>query len=162
MANRSAAFLVMAKAVGAGKTAWLSGFFNFTTEQNTSGLCRQCTLYVQQWPTMLKRGQGLYLWGAIGSGKNHAAAVLANELIERHLVETLFLNVPEAAHRFREAIGDESNSDGIALLERMKQVELLVLDDLGVEKPSAWVSDLIYQVVDRSWMNGGANTDRCW
>jgi DNA replication protein DnaC len=114
-------------------------------------LCRPCTRYVQQWPAMLEQGRGLYFWGPLGSGKTHAATVVVNELIDRHLVETLFLNFPEAVARFRQAIGDPDNSDADTLLERMKRVELLVLDDLGIEKPSAWVTDLLYGVVDERW-----------
>lgn len=115
------------------------------------GLCRLCTQYVQQWPAMRVKGQGLYFWGPVGSGKTHAAAVVVRELIDRHLVETLFLNLPEAVGRFRQAIGDPGNTDGAMLLDHMKRVELLVLDDLGVEKPSAWVTDLLYRVVDERW-----------
>lgn len=111
-------------------------------------LCLPCNRYVQRWAKMKQEGRGLYLFGPVGSGKTHAACVVVNELIDRHLVETLFLNVPEAAQRFRLALGDQSNSDGVTLIDRMKQVELLVLDDLGLEKPSAWVTDLLYQVVD--------------
>jgi DNA replication protein DnaC len=115
------------------------------------GLCRPCTRYVQQWPTQLEQGRGLYFWGPVGSGKTHAATVVVNELIDRYLVETLFLNVPEAMGRFRQAIGDPQNTDGVTLLERMKRVELLVLDDLGIEKPSAWGTELLYRVVDERW-----------
>lgn len=114
-------------------------------------LCRRCTRYVKQWPAMLEQGRGLYFWGPVGSGKTHAATVVVNELIDRYLVETLFLNFPEAVGRFKLAIGDPENSDGVTLLERMKRVELLVMDDLGIEKPSAWVTDLLYRVVDERW-----------
>jgi DNA replication protein DnaC len=119
------------------------------TEQ--PALSRRCTRYVQRWNAMLHSGRGLYFWGAVGSGKTHAAAVVVNELIDRHLVEALFLNVPEVMARFRRAIGDPGNTDATTLLDHMKQVELLVLDDLGIEEPSAWATELLYQIVDERW-----------
>lgn len=115
------------------------------------GLRQACRDYVQQWPTLGKRGQGLYLWGPVGSGKTHAAAAVVNELIRTHLVEPLFISVPEAAARLRQALREESDRDGVELLDHMKDVELLVLDALGLETPSAWIGEQLYRVIDARW-----------
>ncbi len=114
-------------------------------------LCRLCTNYVREWPSTRRKGSGFYFWGGAGSGKTRAAAAIVNELVDRDLAATLFLNVPEVLGRIRQAHGDRNPAASPALLDRMKRIELLVLDDLGVEMPSAWVIDLLYQVVDERW-----------
>ena len=115
-------------------------------------LLRQaCADYLQAWPSHRRRGEGLYLWGLVGSGKTHTAAVLVNELVEEHLVETLFLNLPEVAARLRESLREQGGTDGAGLIDHMKRVELLVLDDLGVERPSAWTGEMLYRVIDERW-----------
>lgn len=111
----------------------------------------ECARYVRHWPSLSAFGRGLYFFGAVGSGKTHAAAVLANELLEAHLVELLFLSVPEFAGQLRDALDNTKDSNGATLLRRMKAVELLVLDDLGLETPSAWVGEQLYRVVDARW-----------
>ena len=35
----------------------------------------------------------------------------------------------------------------------MKEMELLVLDDVGVEKYSDWMADQMYQIIDHRWKN---------
>ena len=39
------------------------------------------------------------------------------------------------------------------IFDRMKDVELLIIDDLGVEKLSDWLSDQFYQIIDHRWQN---------
>lgn len=111
-----------------------------------------CRGYVRGWPELRTQGRGLYFHGPVGSGKTHAAAVVANELIETHLTEVLFLNVPELAGRLRESLRDEGqDADAALLVGRMRSVELLVLDDLGVERPSTWIGEILYRVIDERW-----------
>lgn len=102
---------------------------------------------------MRKRGYGFYFWGNVGTGKTHTTSALSNELIAKRYVEILFLNVPETATRVKNTFSDRRDTEDSKLFKRMKDVELLVLDDLGVEKNSEWLSDQLYQVIDYRWRN---------
>ncbi len=118
-----------------------------------SNLFRDCQKYVDDWVQMKAQGFGFYFWGNIGAGKTHTAAAIANELMEKKMVEVLFLNMPEAVTRVKKTFDSDLKTEDARLFERMKEVEMLVLDDLGVEKNSDWLTDQIYQVVDHRWKN---------
>ncbi len=109
--------------------------------------------YLGNWKAMKERGYGFYFWGNVGAGKTHAAIVLANELMEREMVEVLFLNMPEAITRVKKTFDSEIKTEDSRLFERMKEMELLVLDDVGVEKYSDWMADQMYQIIDHRWKN---------
>ena len=109
--------------------------------------------YLDNWKAMKQRGYGFYFWGNVGAGKTHTAIVLANELMEREMVEVLFLNIPEAITRVKKTFDSEIKTEDSRLFERMKEMELLVLDDVGVEKYSDWMADQMYQIIDHRWKN---------
>jgi DNA replication protein DnaC len=113
----------------------------------------EITKYLNNWKTMKHNGYGFYFWGNVGAGKTHAAIVLANELMEREMVEVLFLNMPEAITRVKNTFDSDIKTEDSRLFERMKEMELLVLDDVGVEKYSDWMADQMYQIIDHRWKN---------
>lgn len=116
-------------------------------------LYKECVRYVKNWREMREHGFGFFFWGNVGAGKTHAAAALANELIQEQLVEVLFLNMPATVTRVKKTFDAPTKNEDTKLFDRMKDVELLIIDDLGVEKLSDWLSDQIYQIVDHRWQN---------
>lgn len=121
--------------------------------KTTPTLYGECQRYVERWEEMRQTGYGFYFWGNVGAGKTHTATALANELMEKKLVEVLFLNMPETATRVKNTFNTEVKTPDSKLFRRMKEADLLVLDDLGVEKYSDWLSDQVYQIVDHRWRN---------
>src|SRR5205085_4520166 len=90
----------------------------------------------------------LLLWGAAGRGKTGLAVAAARALGDA----ADFVKVPDMLRK----IAGTYDRDGrerdhlreLDLLERLWSVPCLVLDDFGVEAPTAWASERIYQVVD--------------
>jgi DNA replication protein DnaC len=121
--------------------------------KTTPTLQKECEKFVQNWQEMRKNGYGFFFWGNVGAGKTHTSTALANELMEKQLVEVLFLNMPETVTRVKKTFDAEIKTADAKLFDRMKEVELLVIDDLGVEKYSDWLSDQIYQIIDHRWKN---------
>ena len=116
-------------------------------------LYQECVRYVQNWKEMKSKGFGFFFWGNVGAGKTHSAAALANELMQEKLVEVLFLSMPATVTRVKKTFDSPVKNDDTKLFDRMKEVELLIIDDLGVEKLSDWLSDQIYQIIDHRWQN---------
>jgi DNA replication protein DnaC len=116
-------------------------------------LYQECARYVQNWKEMRSNGFGFFFWGNVGAGKTHAAAALANDLMREKLVEVLFLSMPATVTRVKKTFDSPVKNEDTKLFDRMKEVELLIIDDLGVEKLSDWLSDQIYQIVDHRWQN---------
>lgn len=90
----------------------------------------------------LLSGTGLYLWGGVGTGKTTCASAVAREVIRRgsSVRYERMWDVLESARR-----GYRDGSDPLAELEA---VPFLFLDDLGKERPTAWVLERVFALAD--------------
>ena len=89
--------------------------------------------------------RGMFLWGAPGCGKTFVAATVLNEHIEATRTAGVFANVPKLMAVLRVALQSQPNRDHLA---RLRETPCLVLDDIGVEKPTDFVLEAIYGLVD--------------
>ncbi|BDH46428.1 DNA replication protein DnaC [Salmonella enterica subsp. enterica serovar Choleraesuis] len=84
--------------------------------------------------------------GGCGTGKNHLAAAIGNYLLDRgHTV--LVVTVPELMLRVRACYdGGESEAQ---LLDNLCKVDLLVLDEVGVQRETRGEFVILNQIIDR-------------
>ncbi|KUK32709.1 MAG: IstB-like ATP-binding protein [Thermoanaerobacterales bacterium 50_218] len=94
---------------------------------------------------------GILFTGDVGAGKTYLAAAIANFLLD-HGVQVLFLVVPDFLDEMRatyhRASGDDQGVDDVTLLKRVRQVEVLILDDLGVHNYTAWTCNKLYSLLN--------------
>jgi len=90
--------------------------------------------YLDNWAEMLRRGMGLLLWGAVGTGKSTSAAYLVQALKRRF--------VPAVMTSFAQ-FGDVRTE-----LPNFNGVDLLVLDDLGIERQTDFMRERAFEIVD--------------
>lgn len=85
--------------------------------------------YLKQLDEHLNNGEGLLLWGDNGGGKTSAASVVAKE-VRRTGASVLYVT----AERLRQSVleKEEFQPDQL-LMNRARQVDFLLLDDLGKE-----------------------------
>jgi DNA replication protein DnaC len=100
--------------------------------------------FVRDYPAAEK---GLLLVGPSGVGKTHLAVASLKELIRRGH-GGLFCDYRELLKEIQASYNPASESTEMAVLEPIRTVEILVLDDLGASKPSAWVLDIIGLVLN--------------
>jgi DNA replication protein DnaC len=87
----------------------------------------------------------LLLEGPYGCGKTHLAAAVGNyRLSQGDMV--LFITVPDLLDHLRAAYGPSSEISYDETFERVREVPLLILDDLGVENPSPWAQEKLFQL----------------
>lgn len=102
------------------------------------------------------QGERERLWillkGSYGTGKTHLAAAAANLSIERGQ-PALFITVPDLLDHLRAAFGPSSEISLDTEFEQVKNAELLILDDLGAENPSAWAVEKLYQLLGYRHVN---------
>lgn len=91
----------------------------------------------------------LLLEGGYGCGKTHLAAAIANARIG-HGDEVLFVTSPDLLDHLRVSYGD-SEQGYDETFERMKSVRVLILDDLGVENPSPWAKEKLFQLLNHRY-----------
>lgn len=89
----------------------------------------------------------LVLLGESGSGKTHLAAAIANEAIAGGRA-ALFLVVPDLLDHLRAAFAPDTETGYDRFFEQVRNAPLLILDDLGVQSPTPWAEEKIYQLIN--------------
>jgi putative replication protein len=84
--------------------------------------------------------------GNSGTGKNHLAAAIGNHLMAQGRT-VLIVTVPDLMARFRACY--DGNGPESALLEELTRVDLLVLDEVGIQRDSAHEKIILNQIIDK-------------
>jgi DNA replication protein DnaC len=92
----------------------------------------------------------LLLEGSYGCGKTHLAAAVANARLDKG-DNVLFITAPDLLDHLRSAYAPNSESGYDDLFDRVRNVGLLILDDLGVENPSPWAQEKLFQLLNHRY-----------
>ena len=90
-------------------------------------------------------GGWLTLIGGTGVGKTHLAAAAANDRLAVG-DRVCFAVVPELLDALRASYRDDGEASFEATLAWLKDVDLLVLDDLGAHQATEWANEKLYQL----------------
>ncbi len=83
--------------------------------------------------------KGLYLYGDFAVGKTYTLAVIANELSKKDK-SSLLIYFPDLVIELKNSIGTDKFQE---LINMLKDVDVLMLDDLGSENMTSWLRDEI-------------------
>lgn len=108
------------------------------------------TTYANNWHIGSK---GMIVYGGAGCGKSHLSMALADTLAKRG-VKVVFRNVPKLFEDIYSTFGDSDTSTS-AVLEPIVNAQVVILDDLGAEKPTDFVKTKLYYIIN-SLYNSGA------
>ena len=106
--------------------------------------------YVINWKENQEAGRGVYFCGDVGTGKTHLAVAVMNELIKRKRVPSLFVTVPELLDNLRGTYNDPGRNID-EWMDAVKNADFLVLDDLGSERPTEWVRERLFVVINHRY-----------
>ncbi|MBD2791738.1 ATP-binding protein [Xenorhabdus szentirmaii] len=95
---------------------------------------------------------GFIFCGNPGTGKNHLAAAIGNHIIQNGK-SILIATLPDLMMRVRETYQKDAKINESALIDDLCSVDLLVLDDVGVQRNNLNEDLIIFQVVDRRLAN---------
>jgi DNA replication protein DnaC len=93
-------------------------------------------------------GRGLLLTGSVGVGKTHLAVGILQALILERGVRGLFCDYRELLKRIQESYNPRVDTTELQILAPVFEAEVLVLDELGAQKPTDWVWDTVALVLN--------------
>ena len=105
-----------------------------------------CRTYVAEWEAMKREHSGILLYGSKGNGKTFYASCICNAVLQK-----------------RESVGFTTAAnlmnilsawDKTEILDAIRRVRLLVIDDLGTERSSSYGAELMYSVIDARYKTG--------
>lgn len=99
-----------------------------------------------------ENNRGLYIHGGPGHGKTHLAVGILKGLLARGF-DGVFYNLTDLFDQLRTSISNESGSGTQEELLRDLERDILVLDDVAIQKRTAWVIDRLYAFVNYRYQN---------
>ncbi|MBO8171836.1 MAG: primosomal protein DnaI [Bacillaceae bacterium] len=93
--------------------------------------------------------KGIYLYGPFGVGKSYIMGAAAKELAKRD-IHSLMVYTPDFFREMKDSIQDRSLQEKLNVL---KQVPVLILDDIGAETLSPWTRDEVLSPILQHRMN---------
>ena len=87
----------------------------------------------------------LVLVGSNGSGKTHLAAAIASQRLDAG-DRVAFAAVPDLLDELRATYAPDAEERFGVLFRRLRDADLLILDDLGAHQSSAWAEEKLYQL----------------
>lgn len=107
-----------------------------------------CKRYVENFPKMKAKGKGLMFLGGFGTGKTFLAACIANALLDESfsVLMTNFPRLINTIHGMREGKQE--------YIDSLNKYSLLIIDDLGVERQSEYVAEIVQNIIDSRYRAG--------
>ena len=106
-----------------------------------------CRRYVERWEEMKADNLGMLFYGTCGTGKSFFACSIANALLEKRIYATV-TNFPRLLNLLQGA------RDRQELIDHLQRYDLLVIDDLGVERDSSYAVEQVFNVIDARARSG--------
>ncbi len=100
-----------------------------------------CALdYIENWDEYAENGRSIFFVGDTGTGKSHLAYAILNALIKQ--------GVPGMAASVPDLLDDLRGKEDNGAIETLKEIDLLVLDDLGSQKNTEWVTERLFVILN--------------
>ena len=115
--------------------------WTFENDNGRNPLISKAKTYADKWSDMLSKNIGLLLWGEGGTGKTYFAACIANALVE-NCVSVKMTN-------FSTILNDLFyENDKNQYIDRLNNHNLLIIDDLGIERDTEYALEQVYNIID--------------
>ncbi len=104
--------------------------------------------YVENFDRMKELSTGLMFLGSTGTGKSFLAACIASELIEQGY-KCLMTNFPRIINEITGLYEGKQ-----AYIDSFNQYELLVIDDMAIERDTEYAAEIVHNIIDSRYRSG--------
>ena len=135
---------------GMSKRAMGCLFKNYQQNEHNSQAYKTCGTYAKEFETVSEGSRnGLFITGVCGVGKSHLAFAIANYLLKRgHSV--IAMTMIDLLLKLKSSFNGGKQTEE-EILQIYDECDLLIIDDLGKEKPTEWALQMIYSIIDRRY-----------
>jgi DNA replication protein DnaC len=124
---------------------------NGTIDYSFLTACDWAETFIKEYKTSKRTLQGMYLYGDPGSGKTLLACTILNELIIRYGIDCKYAKISkDFLSALRDTYQKDSESYGQEkdIEKEFAEVDVLVIDDFGVQKDTEWANAKLYDLID--------------
>lgn len=104
--------------------------------------------FVEEYPLV---DSGLLILGPCGVGKTHLAVSIIQALMLRYETWCVFYDFRELLKQIQGSFNPEMRATEWQILEPVLQCRVLLLDDLGAERPTDWVRDTFAYIINHRY-----------
>ena len=110
-------------------------------------LIQAAKTYAADFQKHLRDGMGLLYYGPVGTGKTFLAACIANAVLDKgyRVKMTNFATVADEMWKV---------DDKAEYISDLCRYDLLILDDLGVERKTEYMQEMVYKIVNARYVAG--------
>ena len=126
-------------------------FENFEVNSNNKKVYQSLKNYSEKLVNEVER-KGLILVGNNGVGKTHLACSIANELIKNG-IPIIYGTLINLLAELKNTYDVDNNISEMKIIKLYEKVDLLIIDDLGKEKPSEWGLEKLFTIINSRYEN---------
>lgn len=104
--------------------------------------------YADNFKEFKANGKGLLLYGTVGTGKTYYAACIANKIIDNGYT-ALMTNFAKLANKLQGMFDGKQE-----YIDSLNRYSLLIIDDLGAERQSEYMQEIVFNIVDARYRSG--------
>ena len=124
-------------------------FENFDTLNPKLGRAKtMASRFVEEYPVV---DCGLLILGTCGVGKTHLAVSIIRALMLRYGTWCIFYDFRELLKQIQSSFNPVVGATEWQIIEPVLQCEVLLLDDLGAERPTDWVRDTFAYIINHRY-----------
>lgn len=105
--------------------------------------------FIKNYEEFKEQGKGIYYYSDIkGSGKTRLATSIGNALIKTRKIGVKYITTFDLLSEIKNTFNKNSEISESELIKAIKEIEVLILDDVGVEDPTPWVKTIFYGILN--------------
>lgn len=139
------------KNCGIGKRFSGKTFSNYKKDRNLKAY-KACYEYAKNIEKYIGSGEGLFLSGGVGTGKTHLISGIIDYIARMKKrdwhYKIIYITSVDLLSEIRMGF---KNNEAQELVGNFEEADLLIIDDIGIEKITDWVNEIFYKIIDHRY-----------